>query len=242
MEQIQPGDYDQEALLPVLAQPVNSSDPLACLCCCKFKRLGHGYILYERSDGDGMKTTLLVVGPHWIGVLVTLSIVLLCTGMFLFQCVATMPWYNTLMTLGLCGTTLYYLFQTSCTDPGIVQPLQHKKDESLTQDESEATELEAEHVAIKTIAMESSVVRYAHDRRLRPTRRRFCDICSIQQDCSTDHCEDCGVCIAGHDHHCPWMSKCIGRGNKHAFRMFNISWIISVVFVICIAISGNDQE
>lgn len=23
------------------------------------------------------------------------------------------------------------------------------------------------------------------------------------------HCDDCNVCVHGHDHHCPWSSKCV---------------------------------
>ena len=33
------------------------------------------------------------------------------------------------------------------------------------------------------------------------------------------------------------MGKCIGRGNIHAFKMFNISWVIYVAFVLFIAIT-----
>ena len=49
IQQVQTGEDDHNALLAGLAPPLNSSDPLACLCCCKFKRLGHGYV----SGGPG---------------------------------------------------------------------------------------------------------------------------------------------------------------------------------------------
>lgn len=181
----------------------------------------------------------MIVGPHWIGVLVTLGIILLSTGMFLSQHVATMPWYDTVMTFGLCGMTLYYLFQTTCTDPGIVRP-PRQKETSLTEDESEMAELEA-GTAGNSMEMQS-VILPASDcgPRRRPSRRRYCDICGIEQDRSTDHCEDCGVCVAGYDHHCPWMGKCIGQGNMHAFKMFNASWVVYVVFVLFIAITTID--
>ena len=161
--------------------------------------------------------------------MITSGIILLCTGMFLFQRTATMPFYATLLTWILCGVTLYYLLRTACADPGIVQPLRTKDGLSRTLDEHEVAELEAGDGGA------------GDDGRLRPRRRRVCDICGIHQDRSTQHCEDCGVCIAGYDHHCPWMGKCIGRGNRHAFRMFNISWVIYVVFVLCVAISSTDE-
>ena len=31
------------------------------------------------------------------------------------------------------------------------------------------------------------------------------------------HCYDCGCCVEGYDHHCPWTTKCVGRGNLYLF-------------------------
>jgi len=48
------------------------------------------------------------------------------------------------------------------------------------------------------------------------------------------HCFDCGVCIEDYDHHCPWIGKCIGRGNKsyfNAFIVFTIVMILVFIFV-----------
>ncbi|KAG6952453.1 hypothetical protein JG688_00013269 [Phytophthora aleatoria] len=155
--------------------------------------------------------------------------------MFLSQHVDTIAWYNTLITLGLCGMTLYYLFQTTCTDPGIIRP-PTLKDVSHTEDESEAMELEAGQVP----TVEGAMLPAEAFGPRRPSRRRYCDICGIEQDRSTDHCEDCGVCVAGYDHHCPWMGKCIGRDNMYAFKMFNVAWVVYVCFVLFIAILSVD--
>jgi hypothetical protein len=40
---------DEDALLLALAQPVGTTDPLSCLCCCKFRRLGQSYV---RREGE----------------------------------------------------------------------------------------------------------------------------------------------------------------------------------------------
>ncbi len=50
--------------------------------------------------------------------------------------------------------------------------------------------------------------------------RRFCHFCELVRERGTEHCEDCGVCIEGMDHHCPWVGKCIGRDNLTAFYVF----------------------
>ena len=39
----------------------------------------------------------------------------------------------------------------------------------------------------------------------------YCDICAIHRAPTTVHCFDCNCCIEEMDHHCPWMSKCIGK-------------------------------
>jgi len=55
----------------------------------------------------------------------------------------------------------------------------------------------------------------------------FCEDCGIwaHKNEDVEHCDDCDVCIFGHDHHCPWTSKCIGRDNFVNFVM----WITLVL-------------
>uniref|UniRef100_A0A6V1ME69 Palmitoyltransferase n=1 Tax=Heterosigma akashiwo TaxID=2829 RepID=A0A6V1ME69_HETAK len=67
---------------------------------------------------------------------------------------------------------------------------------------------------------------------------RFCDKCSIYQPEGAVHCNDCGVCIEGHDHHCPWMGKCLGRGNICYFWLFNASWFFYLLFLFYIIIAA----
>jgi hypothetical protein len=58
-------------------------------------------------------------------------------------------------------------------------------------------------------------------------RLQYCDICTVltPDNLNIGHCYTCGYCIEGLDHHCPWMGQCIGKKNKAAFIIFNISWI-----------------
>lgn len=48
----------------------------------------------------------------------------------------------------------------------------------------------------------------------------------------TFHCYDCEICIEGYDHHCPWTSKCIGRGNLRYFYTFIISTMLLLAYLI----------
>jgi len=58
----------------------------------------------------------------------------------------------------------------------------------------------------------------------------FCSECEVYREEKTEHCDDCGVCIQGYDHHCPWTSKCIGKGNICFFYNFLIGILISFIF------------
>ena len=51
-----------------------------------------------------------------------------------------------------------------------------------------------------------------------PRSFRWCDACRYYQPPHAAHCPDCNVCVAGFDHHCVWMSLCIGVGNYKVRR------------------------
>ena len=59
----------------------------------------------------------------------------------------------------------------------------------------------------------------------------FCNVCKfyVKRNTGATHCEDCGICIEGQDHHCPWTSHCVGKNNIITFYIF----IISTLFSIC---------
>ena len=65
----------------------------------------------------------------------------------------------------------------------------------------------------------------------------YCDVCEIYQypNLNIRHCDDCDCCILGHDHHCPWMGKCVGKKNMFWFILFNCSWIIYVTELLIVA-------
>ena len=46
------------------------------------------------------------------------------------------------------------------------------------------------------------------------------------------HCNDCGCCCEGYDHHCPWTSKCVGKGNIFYFN--GMIFMISIIFIYII--------
>lgn len=48
---------------------------------------------------------------------------------------------------------------------------------------------------------------------------------------NVNHCEECGICIEGSEHHCNFATKCIGKNNKIIFKAWIIS-CISFVFIM----------
>ena len=66
---------------------------------------------------------------------------------------------------------------------------------------------------------------------------KFCPECKFYYDLNknVNHCFDCGICIEGYDHHCPWVSKCIGTKNLYTFYCFMAGILLNFAYaIICI--------
>ena len=64
----------------------------------------------------------------------------------------------------------------------------------------------------------------------------------IRMDIKTNHCYECGVCVEGHDHHCPWTSKCIGKNNLPFFYIFVISTVgLFLYLIVMLSLFGNNN-
>ena len=46
------------------------------------------------------------------------------------------------------------------------------------------------------------------------------------------HCFSCNICILGYDHHCVWIGKCVGKGNKIYFRLFLFFCLFNFFYMI----------
>ncbi|OCT45372.1 Palmitoyltransferase pfa3 [Cladophialophora carrionii] len=51
---------------------------------------------------------------------------------------------------------------------------------------------------------------------------RFCKKCHVSKPDRTHHCSTCKRCVLKMDHHCPWLSTCLGLHNYKAFVLFLI--------------------
>ena len=70
---------------------------------------------------------------------------------------------------------------------------------------------------------------------------RKCKECHLWIDCNaiTYHCFDCNVCCEGYDHHCPWTTKCVGKGNIKLFYGFLVITFMTLgYFVFAVLMMG----
>jgi hypothetical protein len=148
------------------------------------KKVGNIHILHETDVGS----LTLTVGPHWYGPFIV--VLMIAGGTFMNLVFIDNSMLKSKLAMDIlvgffCLSTLLTLMLTACADPGIVRT------SPVPQCDSELAETEA------------------------VDRSSMCDICNILQldGMNIRHCFDCGVCIEGHDHHCPWMGKCIGKKN-----------------------------
>ena len=72
---------------------------------------------------------------------------------------------------------------------------------------------------------------------------KYCNECKIWErvDRKISHCNDCGVCVEGYDHHCPWTGKCIGRKTIFFFNTF-LYLILGIILFFLLAVIYIDFD
>jgi hypothetical protein len=167
------------------------------------------------------KTKKCIVGPHWFGLIFTSSLLGFASYHFIQK--ASHIGYITHMTcIAFTILASSTLLLVGLSDPGIVMSVQN----------------------MNTIVTQSDVTQKGQYQNLSQQEGeeqgwRYCATCDVYQPPKAAHCPDCNLCIDGYDHHCPWMGTCIGKNNLKPFVLFNMTWLVYLLYAgIWVSIIG----
>ncbi|CAM9386098.1 unnamed protein product [Choristocarpus tenellus] len=101
-----------------------TTDPFGFVCeWISMPKYGHQYVVCPANTGRRccFKGVELSVGPHWGGVLYTISIIAFATLFFTHHIIVGLPVWYLAVTVVSSAVTVAFLLATACTDPGIVR-------------------------------------------------------------------------------------------------------------------------
>ncbi len=143
-----------------------------------------------------------LLGPDWVTFLLTWVMIITPTCLFIVKG-SNSVWISCIVGIS-CFASIYSLLRTAFTEPGII-PRGDARNEHLWKTES-APEVDG-------------------------VKLKYCVTCRIWKPIRSKHCRYCDHCIDKFDHHCPWVSNCVGKRNYRYFVMFVISTAVHAIVV-----------
>lgn len=124
-------------------------------------------------------------------------------------------WWNVVVAVAL-AVTVVFAGMSALIDPGILPrytaPRASLDTDGLKSDTETLVyhELNPQFLLGKDVTATDGTV----------TFWKYCNTCEIFRPPRCSHCSRCDNCVEEFDHHCPWLSNCIGRRNYRWFVLF----------------------
>lgn len=160
--------------------------------------------------------TVVFIGPHWYASIIMLASIIAVGGLFLVQVAPNRGFVHAAAGTICTLLSIASFLQCALADPGILRPWPNG------------------HEGLPKVSGREPL-------QLIPSSgRRSCNACGIVQPKGCLHCEFCEVCVSEYDHHCPWMSKCIGGKNLSAFYSFLCMSLASLAYIVIATITSPE--
>ncbi|XP_073034242.1 protein S-acyltransferase 24-like [Primulina eburnea] len=117
--------------------------------------------------------------------------------------------------LATSGLVLFY--RCSSKDPGFIK--MNRYDQENMKDDEPLLKVEVNNPAL-----------------LAGNWSQLCSTCKIVRPLRAKHCSTCDRCVEQFDHHCPWVSNCIGKKNKWDFFLFLVLEVVAMLITGVVAL------
>lgn len=148
----------------------------------------------------------LTIGPKFLYAISILIVVVSCQSIVL-KLMLESSVLLALIFLALAKTEILLLLSVALTDPGIVPP---KKSATSGRDQ------------LTSIVNGTKV------------DQKWCHMCNVFMPPRGKHCGVCGCCVDKHDHHCKFLSNCIGVRNYRSFVLLLTNSVLTSAFTLLV--------
>ncbi|KAK8597924.1 hypothetical protein V6N13_095318 [Hibiscus sabdariffa] len=123
----------------------------------------------------------------------------------------------------LASTGLVMFYRCSSKDPGYIRMNVH--DPRTLKDDEPLLKIEINNPSL-----------------LAGNWSQLCATCKIVKPLRAKHCSTCDRCVEQFDHHCPWVSNCVGKKNKRDFFLFLVLEVSAMLITCGVTIARIVQD